>query len=289
MDKVKGEALLEQYITDKKRDHPTGYTFGLHAARLAKENLDASSAIDVIGKLRNRYQQSGDIPLLEAVESGLLETFAKAKRWGDGIKLIEEVHLRGKTGVVINLAVYDFDHKLIQAGQTNEANYVLNIFFGGTNNTVDNVMPNGFWSQQAAETAMALHQPSNAIQMLNKIQPSSNDYIQTNQINIILTKIRALEELNKYPEAASLLSMAQQIARKGVPIDPFDRETLENKTRSYQISGWLDKDYKANAYQTNGPKPVNVTTYIIRAVIALLIIAPILVFSLQLFKKHAQK
>lgn len=250
-----GENLLNQYIQEKRQAFPLGYTFGFEAAKVASENLDTATAIKVIGNLKRLYPRDDELMLREGIDAALLNLYTKTQHWSEGLKLIETIPSNQKTNFVINAAVFNFNRTLISIGKTNEAVAVSRGFLRDGAEMNDHVMPTGFWMRQAAETAFLSYNPSNALQILNKIEESSAEYYSSNRIGILMEKVTALEQLSKPSEIAKQLSLAYDLQQQGHPATAAEQGLLQNRLKAYQRAGWLDDNNNVNAIQAFKPLP----------------------------------
>ncbi len=296
-DLQKGESLLEQWVQEERLAFPSGYTFGFDAASVAAENLDGQAAIEVITKLKDHFKLPEDLPLRQGVEAALLNAYIKAKQWSDGVQLVDEIQGEPKTNFVLNITVLNFNRALASSGKTNEAMRVSKQFFGGGTDVTDQVMPAGYWMQQNAETALMLNQQSNSLQILDNIEKTSPDYYRTNQIEIIMLKVSALENLAKFSEVARQLSMANDINQKDHPqLPPADQQLLQSRLKAYQRAGWLDDNYKTNQAQAYKPSPgsrpdpiIEKHFVLIRIIMLIVFLLPLPFFIFAAFKKRNSK
>jgi hypothetical protein len=141
-----------------------------------------------------------------------------------------------------------------------------------------------------------LNQQSNSLQILDNIEKTSPDYYRTNQIEIIMLKVSAFENLAKFSEVARQLSMANDINQKDHPqLPPANQQLLQSRLKAYQRAGWLDNNYKTNKAQAYMPvisgdkNGFGNHLFIIRLIIFTVLLPPPLTMIFLAIKKRASK
>lgn len=293
-DNSKGEFLLFEYIKEKRRVFPQGYTFGLEACTAVADVLSAQAAISVIQRVRDVLQKPEDAALRAGVEAALLNCCTKFQRWDEGLQLIRELQFCPKTNFVLNVAVLDFSRMLVEAGKTNEVSRVLKQFYETANETRDGVMPAGFWAHRAAETALSINQPSNSVELLGKIEVHSPEYYNSNAISIHLLEISGYEKLSRIADVAKKLSLCHELKQKGYFVSAPDEDALKLLLEAYRRAGWLDTNYRANSAQVYVPRnPALIGRYpkvmVVRSVIIMMVLAPVVVIVLIGLRRRVQR
>ncbi len=293
-DNGKGEVLIFEYIREKRRVFPQGYTFGLEACTAVADVLNEQAAFSVIRRVRDGLHKPEDAALRAGVEAALLNCCTKFQRWDEGLQLIHELQFSPKTNFVLNVAVLDFSRMLVEAGKTNEVSRVLQQFYETVNETSDGVMPAGFWAHRAAETALSINQPSNSVKLLGKIEGCSPEYYKSNAISIHLLEISGYEKLSKIADVAKKLSLCHELKQKGYFVSASDEDVLKLLLEAYRRAGWLDTNYRANSTQVYVPRnPALIGRYpkvmVVRSVISMMVLAPVVVIVLIGLRRRVQR
>lgn len=293
-DNGKGEVLIFEYIREKRRAFPQGYTFGLEACTAVADLLNEQAAFSVIRRVRDGLHKPEDAALRAGVEAALLNCCTKFQRWDEGLQLIHEFQFLPKTNFVLNVAVLDFSRMLVEAGKTNGVLRVLREFYENVNETRDGVMPAGFWAHRAAETALSINQPSDSVAFLEKIKFHSPEYYNSNAISIHLLEVSGYDKLSKNAEVAKKISLCYELKKNGYFVSAPEEDTLKHLLEAYRRAGWLDANYRANPTQVYVPRnPTLGGSYpkvtVVRTVVIMMALAPVVVIALFGLRRRVQR